>query len=199
MAFMRRTRDNRRISAGGGFTLVELMVGMSLSFIMIAVTLAAYTFVGRNLTRMANMQALEATSRRAFYIFSKDVSTATQVSSASTSQLVLTLPTKTVTYNYASGVLTRFTSVVVSPEDVLTTDTTNVRANLLTRIDTSATTPFRFNYLNTSGTSITAVPSIKAIEFVFTSALTNNSDNLQKSSYAAVSPRVVLSNRPLLQ
>jgi hypothetical protein len=180
------------------------MVGMSLSFIMIAVTLAAYTFVGRNLTRMANMQALEATSRRAFYLFSKDVSTATQVSTASTSQLVLTLPTKTVYYTYTSGVLTRFTSPVVYPqEDVLLgtlpTDPTYARANLLTKIDTSATTPFRFNYFNTSGTSITAVPSIKAIEFVFTSALTNNSDNLQKSSYAAVSPRVVLSNRPLLQ
>lgn len=183
-------KGNRPASAGSGFTLVELMVGMSLSFVIIAVTLAAYTFVGRNFTRMANTQSLEASSRRAFSIFIKDIGTATQVSSATPTQLVLTLPTKTVTYLYSSGTLTRTPSAVTAPEDSNTT--------LVTHIDTTATSPFHFNYFDTSGNSITGVASIKAIELTFSSALANNADNLKKSSFTAVSPRVALSNRSLL-
>jgi type II secretory pathway pseudopilin PulG len=185
-------KDNRRPAlSASGFTLVELMVAMSVTFIIIAVTLAAYTFVGRNLTRMANTQRLESASRRAFSIFSKDISTASLVTSASTTQLALTLPTKTVTYVYSGGTLTRTASPVTSPEDGNTT--------LLTNIDTTATSPFRFNYFDTSGNAITGVASIKEIELTFCSVLNNSADNLKKSSFAAVSPRVALSNRSLLQ
>jgi hypothetical protein len=143
---------------------------------------------------MGNTQSLEATSRRAFYIFSKDVSTATQVTSASSTQLVLALPTATssVTYAYSNGTLTRTPTVVSAPEDSSTT--------VLTKIDTTATSPFAFNYFDSTGNSITGAASIsiKAIELTFTSALANGSDNLQKSRYTAVSPRVALSNRSLL-
>jgi len=186
------TKSNRPAATGSGFTLVELMVAMSLSFVVIAVTLAAYTFVGRNLTRMANMQSLEATSRRAFFILKKDVSTATQITSASATQLVLTLPTATasVTYSYSNGNLTRTPSVVSAPEDSNT--------SLLTKIDTTATSPFAFNYFDSAGNSVTGVASIKAVELTFTSALTNSKDNLKRTRYTAVSPRVVLGNRSLL-
>ena len=42
------------------------------------------------------------------------------------------------------------------------------------------------------------VASIKAVELTFTSALTNSKDNLKRTRYTAVSPRVVLGNRSLL-
>lgn len=176
---------------------------MSIGFTVVVMTLAAYTYVGRNFARMSNTQRLEALSRRTFTLLSKDVRRATQISSASTTQLVLTLPTKTVTYTYTvpagtvynRGILTRSASPVVDPEDYSTT--------LLTNIDTTATSPLRFNYFDTSGNATTTTASVKEIELAFSSAYTSDiktsADNLKKSSYTAVSSRVALSNRSFLQ
>ena len=195
--------NTRPVSSGAGFTLLELMIGISLSFTIVVVTLAAYTYIGRNFTRMSNTQRLEALSRRAFVLLGKDVRTATQISSASTTQLVLTLPTKTVTYTYTvptgtiynRGILTRSASPVIDPEDYSTT--------LLTNIDTTATSPLRFNYFDSSGNATTTTASVKEIELAFSSAYTSDikstKDNLKKSSYTAVSSRVALSNRSFLQ
>jgi Tfp pilus assembly protein PilW len=180
------TKGNRPASAGKGFTLVELMVGMSLSFVIIAVTLAVFTFVGRNLTRMANTQYLEAHARSAFTLFANDVSTATQVTTATASNLTLVVPSGSVSYAYSSanGTLSR-------------TDTSNNTTVLISDL-----TAFSFNYFNTTGTTSITNPSnvsVKKIEMSFSSSLGNSADNLMKSTYSTVSPRVALSNRPLLQ
>jgi Tfp pilus assembly protein PilW len=200
------TKGNTRpVSTGAGFTLLELMVGVSLSFTIVAATLAAYTYIGRNFTRMSNTQRLEALSRRAFTVLSKDVRQATQIDSAnsSTTQLTLVLPTKTVSYTYTMangteynrGMLVRSASPAVDPEDYSTT--------LLTGIDTTVTSPLQFKYFDTSGNSTTTMASAKEIELTFVSAYTSakqgSTDNLKKSTYSAVSSRVALSNRSFLQ
>ncbi len=172
--------------------MVELMVAMSVTFVIIAVTLAAYTFIARNFTRMANTQRLEADGRRSFAMLNKDILTATQISSATTTQLVLSFPSKTVTYSYASGTLKRVASAAVAPEDV--TDTNSVRAKILTNL-----TACNFYYFDTSGNAITTLASIKEVELMFSSSLSNAADNLKTATYTAVSPRFSLSNRSYLQ
>jgi type II secretory pathway pseudopilin PulG len=65
-----------------GFSLVELMVAMSLAMMVIAAILSSYTFLGRNLVRYANQQQLEVQSRRALQMFTSDVHMANRVAYA---------------------------------------------------------------------------------------------------------------------
>jgi Tfp pilus assembly protein PilW len=170
-----------------GFTLVELIVSVSLSIVVFAGILAGFTFLGRNLTRLVNTQGQDVSSRRAFYLFSRDISLATAVSNATNTSLSLTLPTtsgSTTTvayaYNTSAGTLSR---VDGSNSTVLLSN--------LTALD--------FNYFNKAGTSITPSPlSVKEVELTFTSAVGDSSSGTQ-ARYTAVSPRLVLRNKPLLQ
>jgi Tfp pilus assembly protein PilW len=170
-----------------GYTLVELMIGMSLWIIVITVTLVAWMFIGRNFRRMQNSQYLEAHARSTFQIFGNDVSTATKVTAATATGLTLTVPAGSVSYTYSSanGTLTR-------------TDTTGTNTVLISDL-----TAFSFNYFSTTGTtaiSSPSMPSIKKIELAFSSQISNASDKDQKvSTYSTISPRVALSNLPLLQ
>jgi hypothetical protein len=202
--------NNRPVSAGAGFSLLELMVGLSLAFTIMVATLAAYAFIGRNFTRMANTQRVEALSRRAFAQLGKDVHAATQITSALATSLELKFSSgKTVTYTYAvpsgteynRGVLTRTASPVSDPDDYSTVLLTNIDTTVHTTQNTQ--TSLQFNYFDTSGNPTTTLASIKEVELTFFSAYTtdkkNSTDNLKKSAYAAVSSRVALSNRIFLQ
>ncbi len=65
-----------------GFSLVELMVAMSIAMMIIAAMLSSYTFLGRNLVRFANQQQLEVQSRRTLQTFASDVHMAERVANA---------------------------------------------------------------------------------------------------------------------
>jgi hypothetical protein len=80
-------------SLSPSFTLVELMVGLSLATIVFAGILAAYLFLGRNLARMANMQEQMVKNRRALQLFTKDLSSAVALTNSSSTTLSLTVPT----------------------------------------------------------------------------------------------------------
>jgi hypothetical protein len=137
------------------------------------------------LTRMVNTRDQDAKSRGAFYLFDKDVSVATEVSHASDTKVSLTMKDSTgtpyvISYEYVGGTLTR------------TGRTTPVLSNL---------TAFDFNYFNKTGdpVAVTSSPlSVKEIEFTFTSAL-GGADNGTRSRYTAVSPRLLLRNKTLLE
>ncbi|MBI5770495.1 MAG: prepilin-type N-terminal cleavage/methylation domain-containing protein [Verrucomicrobia bacterium] len=81
-----------RVASARGFTLVELMVALSLGAIVIAGIFAAYLFLGRNLTRMVNIQQQEVKSRRALKMFTQDLSSAIQLTTSTDSQIVVTTP-----------------------------------------------------------------------------------------------------------
>jgi len=92
-----------------GFTLVELLVGATLSAAVMAGVLSSYIYIGRNLARLANQQTLETEGRRTLANFSRDVRMAselTDTANLSATRVSFTLPvangTQTVTYYYNS-------------------------------------------------------------------------------------------------
>lgn len=86
-----------------GFSLVEMMVAMSIGAFVIAGVVSSYVFLGRNLIRFSNQQQLAAQIQRTLPIFAQDVHAATGVTSFSGTQLVLSLPNScTVTYVFSS-------------------------------------------------------------------------------------------------
>lgn len=195
--FMSLTNANLSKRGIAGFTLVEMIVSMSLSAIVFAAILSGFTFLGRSLTRLVNTRDQEAKGRRTFYIFKQDINAASQVASGSNASLSLKLPavggaTTSVHYSYdaTAGTFTR-------------TDGSSV-AVLLTNLK-----KFDFNYFNAAGSPLSLDPSnpspstpsvlgVKEVEMNFTSAVGAETSGVQ-SSYTSVSPRLVLRNKALLQ
>ena len=64
---------HRSLQSRAGFTLVELLVGMSLALVVMTGVLSTFSFLGRNLNRLANQQKLESEGRRALAYFAQDV------------------------------------------------------------------------------------------------------------------------------
>lgn len=75
---------NRSLQSRAGFTLVELLVGMTLALVVMTGVLSVFSFLGRNLNRLANQQKLESEGRRALAYFEQDVRVATGIQTNST-------------------------------------------------------------------------------------------------------------------
>jgi len=179
-------------------------VATSLSGIIILGILSAFVFLGRNLTRLVYYQQLEEASRRAFYLFSQDVSAAAKVASASDTSLTLTTSSGgSVTYTFSGSTLTR------NPGSGAVTILSNLSA-------------FDLNYYNKSGTSLTTsaqLVSIKEVQFTFTTSTTTGGSTTKEGvayggqsygisgsalsgtavSFSGVSPRFILRNTAYLQ
>jgi prepilin-type N-terminal cleavage/methylation domain-containing protein len=191
------SRINAHRSAG--FTLVELLVAMSLMATLMAGVLAAYLFLGRNLTRLVNLQQQERKTRHALRVFSQDVGMASNLTTASSTlsgstttaaQFVLVPPTgSAVTYAYSSatGKLTRAEGAGQAQE--ILTDVTSFSINYFTVSQTLSGTAF---------STTLAAPSnplgVKAVEFRFTTSVGSSAAGTQ-ATYSAMSPRVLLRNR----
>ena len=108
-----------RSNPNGGFTLVELIIGLSLSLMVMGAVLSSYVFLGRNFTRslgisLSNQPTLEAQGRRTLAYFTQDVRMASGLDTSGSSPKVspsatgmtLILPsssgTKYITYYYNS-------------------------------------------------------------------------------------------------
>jgi prepilin-type N-terminal cleavage/methylation domain-containing protein len=101
------SRINVHRSIAPGFTLIELMISMSLLAIVFAAVFSAYLFLGRNLTRLVNVQQQQVQSRRTLRTFTQDLSSASQLTTATSTQIALSKPagngTATVTFRYANA------------------------------------------------------------------------------------------------
>jgi len=93
--------------AAPGFTLIEVMISMSLLAIICTAVISAYLFLGRNLTRLVNVQQQQVQSRRALRVFTQDLSAAIQLTTMTSTQIALSKPagsgTATVTFRYANA------------------------------------------------------------------------------------------------
>lgn len=187
-----------RTAATAGFTLVELMISMSLALMIIAAVLSSYLFLGRSLGRLVTQQTLDNEGRRALAYFAQDVRLASGISGTpSASSVTLTVPsgatTTTVayTYNSGTGTLTRTPASGTS---------LTLASNLLS---------FYFRYYNDTGTAYDSgsVPyttqtsymaGIKQISLTLTSQTGSANNGTRTAVNNFTSPRLLIRNRALL-
>ena len=198
-----------------GFTLSELMVGISLSLIVMAAVLSSYVYVMRSYTKLIgfglpNQPTLESQGRRSIAYFTMDVEAASAISSAGVAEVTLTVPastggTKNVTYYYND------TSSSVAVYSV------TVQPMSLTRIDRSTSTALTlhtsllagggFSYYDTTGNSyalsgysyITSyLIGVKAVAMAFSCQSGSATNGTLTNIYRFASPQLLLRNKPLL-
>jgi prepilin-type N-terminal cleavage/methylation domain-containing protein len=179
-----------------GFTLVEVMIGAALGGVIMAAVLSTYTYMARNLARLASYQTLEAESRKALSYLSRDLSLAQGVKTGTTpttSAVTLTLPSGDVsyTYNSSSHTLTRQATFGVSPSLTFLHN------------DSCQCTTFTFRYYTSSDgaptnqlTPSAYVPySIKQIQVSYTVESPSGWSVLTRTRYEGASARYVFRNR----
>lgn len=153
-----------------GFTISELMIGVSLSMIVMGAVLSSYVFVARAYTKTigfgdANQPTLESQSRRTLAIFAQDaqvtlgiLATPTATYPVSDKEVTLIVPratggTKNVTYYYNDTTA----AVSVTKNTDTGSDTVSVPATSLVRIDWSGST----------ATALTLHSSLKSFAFTY--------------------------------
>ena len=195
-----------------GFTLVELLVGMSLSLMVMTAVLTTYVTLGRNFTRSlglssANQPNLESQARRTLAYFAQDVRMASGISGTpSASSMTLILPTGTTTKKVAY-----YFNNTAATTVTLAGYSTTVPAMSLVRVDgrTGATQILHsslltciFNYYDTSGypyaTYVNYLTGIKQLSLIITSQAGSSTNGTLTQVYETDSPRLLLRNKALL-
>ncbi len=190
-------RDSIASSRTSAFTLVELLVGMSLALMVMTAVLTTYVTLGRNFTRSlgvssANQPNLESQARRTLAYFTRDVRMASGISGTpSASSLTLTLPTgtgsTTVAYAYDSTAQTLTRTPASGTAQTL-------HSSLLS---------FTFNYYDSSGNPYTSftnyLSGIKQLSITFTSQAGSSVNGTLTQVYQSSSSRLLLRNKALLQ
>ena len=98
---------NRNV--GTAFTLIEMLVSVSLGLLIVAGAGSVYIFSAKSFVSMSNHDDLSRRNRQASDLLSRDIRSATAVSSATRSQIVLQSQKGNVTYAFddTAGTLTR--------------------------------------------------------------------------------------------
>jgi hypothetical protein len=98
----RRRNSLPRRRSPAAFSLVELLVGVSLGLLLLAGVGSMYLFSTKSFVAMSNYSDLNAKSRHASDIISRDIRLASGVTSVTTNQLVLHYPSFDITYQLDS-------------------------------------------------------------------------------------------------
>lgn len=182
-----------------GFTLVELLVGATLSAAVMAAVLSSYIYLGRSLNRLSNQQILETEARRTVDTFMQDVQRASGVDttatlSASTVRLILpgtTGATTTVTYTFTNDTGGNGTLVRTPSGGTAQTLLRNILNNGLA-----------IRYYDASGYEYTSyidyLPGIKQLGLEFSTQNGVASNGTRTLVHRVVSSRVLLRNRDYL-
>jgi len=176
------------------FSLVELMIGTSLSAVVMAGMFSAYLFLATNLTRLNTTESFDRRSQRAVTLFSRDIATATKIvsvdSTAASATLVMNVPTGTVTYAWsgsaaAPGALTRTVTVTESAATTVESLVSNVTAAVFTARDG-----------NGNATSTTF--NTRQVQLTLTGAL-RSSAGATLATRTAASPNLLIASQALIQ
>lgn len=144
-----------------GFTLVELLVALTLLALVMISLIGTYITFAKHSASLGNYVEMSSDSRYALERISRDVHGANSITNATTSSVSLTMPSDldsvTVEYSYDSDAKT----VTRSLTDTLGTTTSRV---LLEDVES-----FNLDYYNRTGVDVTTSPSIlneaKSIQF----------------------------------
>ena len=200
------------------FTLVELLIGLSLSLIVMTAVLTTYVSLGRNFTRTlglssANQPNLESQARRTLATFTQDVRMSSGIPISFTptaTSLTLTLPTTT-----GTKTVSYYINATASPVTVtLSGYSTTVPAQTLVRVDGSngatltlqssllVTGTNTFTYYDSSGypytTFVNYLPGIKQVSFTITTQAGSSTNGTLTQAYRTDSPRLLFRNKTLL-
>ncbi|MBS0662432.1 MAG: prepilin-type N-terminal cleavage/methylation domain-containing protein [Verrucomicrobia bacterium] len=211
-------RPGRR--PAGGFTLVEVLIGMTLALVMIGAVLSTFTFLGRSFTRTlgigsANQPNLEMQGRRVLGYFANDIRTASAVYWSSTSptyypsstEFTLVVPdptggTRKVTYYYNStAAVVAYLSCSIPAKSLVRIDQatsvmTVLHSNLLTcsfSYYDSATSPY------TTFTSSSYLNGIKQVALLLTAQVGSSTNQTLSEVSTVASPRLAIGNKGLSQ
>lgn len=185
----------RRPRPRAGFTLVELLVAVSLAGIVMTGMLTTYLFLGRNLVRLHNQQMLDDEHRRVLLEFSQDFRKAIAVTSASDTAVTFTVPTATstvsITYTYTAGA--NFSGTLVR--------TTNPATTNRTMINTLGS--FDFDYFDGSDVAVTSFPnkltSVRKVALDYTAQAGYARTGTRTPIETIASGRLALRNAAFLQ
>lgn len=201
-------RANRH-GPNAGFTLLELIIGMSLGLMVLAAVLSSYVFLARNFTRSlgissANEPPLEGQSRRALASFTQEVRMASGITgTASATEVTLVLPgstgTKNITYYYNSS---STTAVVYG---------VSTKPNSLTRIDRSNSTGLTLqsnilacsiSYYDVAGnpytTYVNYLSGVKWLNLSYTTQVGSSANGTLTPVFQFTSAPLLLRNKSLL-
>ena len=128
-----------------GFTLVEVMIGASLSSFILAGVLTTFLFLGRSGANIQNYNDMESQARRALEQFAQDTRQASSIAWGSATSVTMLVDLVPVTYTYTSGNFTRTVGL-------LTASPPPTPRTLLSGITT-----FAFKAYNITGTEITGI------------------------------------------
>lgn len=186
----------RLLCSRRGFTLLEVLISSTLAAAVLAAALSTFVFLGRNLTRLANYQALEAEGRKALTWLQRDFSLAESVKSGATpdeTSVTLVLPAGEVSYSYNNTALSLRRQASFGPNQDFT----------MLRNDHCSCTEFTFEYYTGAGGAPTSqitpglsVPySIKQLRFRFIIRTPDSHNAATRTSYEVVSAHFLLRNR----
>ena len=210
-----------------GFTLVELIVGLTLSGVVMAAVLSSYLYLARGLARLANQQVLESEARRTLGYFTRDVQMASGIDTTvtlSATRVSLTVPTtsgtNTITYYYnntpsAASVTVNGTSISMPANSftrcVYNGSTVTALALLKLRninnTAVSSRSDLTIRYYDSSSNEYTSnytdyLPGIKQLRLEFSTQNGNDPNDTataQSASCSVVSNRLIIRNKALLQ
>lgn len=200
-----------------GFTLVELLVGVSLALMVMTAVLSTYTYLARNLVRLANQQTLETEARRALAYFAQDVRLATGITDTaniSATRVALLVPSSStinvVTYYYNNGAATTVTlngsNVSLAANSLTRCVYDGSSVTWLTLLNNITSSGLSLSYYDSAGTAYANytdyLPGVKQLALQFSTRLGTNTNGTrapQTADYQATSSRTTLRNHPLLQ
>jgi prepilin-type N-terminal cleavage/methylation domain-containing protein len=179
-----------------GFTLVELLIGMSLSLMLMLAVLSSYVYLARQFTRTLGFSSfyqptLEAQSRRTLAYFTQDVGMASSISGTpSATSVVLVIPTSsgstTVTYDY-DNTLKKLTRTVSGGSALV------LHVSLLT-----CTFSYYDMYDRPYSSYTNYLSGIKKISLSFSSRSGNSANYTLTQVFQSASPRLLLKNKQVL-
>jgi hypothetical protein len=204
-----------------GFTLVELLIGATLSAMVMAAVLSSYVYLAKHFVRLTNQQTLETEGRRTLAYFTRDVQMASGIDTTltvSATRCSLTVPatigTNTITYYYNSTAISGTTvsdnvtingSSIAMQREALTRCVYNsitATVTSLTLLRNITSSGLTISYYDASGNVYMAytdyLPGIKQLMLQFSTQAGQNSNGTQTLVNQVASSRLIVRNKAVL-
>lgn len=184
------SRIQRRNFPARAFTLVEVMIGASLSGFVLLGVLSTFLFLGRSGANMNNYNDMENQARKALELFAEDTRQASSVFWGSGTSLTLTVSSRPITYAYDATTRQFARTVMISGTARTTVLVTGITqfSFLAYTITGAAITDF-----STSAARLTANRTTKQVQLSLSAART--ASTVTDATNVVLSARYVLRNR----